>query len=322
MDQRYSATEDVFAFSLCSRQRNESLLRTKTKYHRQANKNMVVQELFADLIPVRPGRNLFCCHWRLGNELSSPSEPTSSTTTVNLVCIHGTAANHKTMLSSLRELATELSSSDLTVDCWLFDSVGCGQSPPLSDSSAYSNQEIVKDIQALLKNQVGHLDRPTFFLAHSYGPQLVFQTLLDPETPTLQLGGLILVSIPMMTKMFLQIGFAKETHERFPDMIAKSKIENNANDMAVVCQYYRHHAWMENVTEELRSLCPHPLLLHGTDDKMVPIECGQKLANEWRVQLVAVPKASHMVLMEQPQEIARHVNAYLNEDPMMRTIAP
>lgn len=294
----------------------------------------MVQELLSELIEVRPGRTLHCCHWILGSNRSNVA-------TINLVCIHGTAAAHTQYLPLLRAIDSQLETTTdkITIDCWLFDAVGCGKSPPLENSSEYADEQVVSDIQALLKNQVQHLDRPTFFIAHSYGPNWVYKTLKSSETPKMNLQGLIIVSSgvknskfqlqsggpslfklplwllnclqPLLSKEFLRIGFSKTTHKTKPEVIEHAKALNSANKMKTVCQYYKAHDWVETIDDTLRQCCETPLIVHGSEDQIVPIECGQALANQWHVPLISVDEASHMVLMEQPETLAEHICKYM-----------
>jgi pimeloyl-ACP methyl ester carboxylesterase len=109
------------------------------------------------------------------------------------------------------------------------------------------------------------------------------------------------------------MGFSQHTHSINPTLIADAKVSNNQNDMKIVCMYYQSHDWVcgEDITTKLRDHFPPPLILHGLDDHIVPVECGQELSNAWGVELITIPNASHMVLMEQTQVMAQHIAQYL-----------
>jgi pimeloyl-ACP methyl ester carboxylesterase len=68
-----------------------------------------------------------------------------------------------------------------------------------------------------------------------------------------------------------------------------------------------------NATELLPNNESNILVMHGTDDEVIPIHCGQALANELDTDLVSIPNASHMILLEQPQVVAEHVLAFLKK---------
>jgi pimeloyl-ACP methyl ester carboxylesterase len=238
----------------------------------------------------------------------------------------------------------------------MYDAVGCGDSPPLEDPDAYCDSEQVQDLKALLRDHVhknGNTSQPTFIMGHSYGPNWIYKliVLLSQEGETnINISGLILVSSslcnpryrlqkggpplfrlplwilnclqPLLTNLFLKIGFASATHVKHPQMISDAKHANNQNDMNNVRRYYQAHDWAwdlsdiqkhyygETDTASSTSSRP-PLIMHGIEDQVIPIQCGQDLANQWNAPIVSVPDASHMILLEQPDTVARHVLEYV-----------
>lgn len=172
----------------------------------------MVYEEMAGLVEVRPGRHLFCRHWVLGcnegtdigvdkkeihhNAATTTTADQINTKNVHLVCIHGTAASHGQYLSVLEALESKLDSSkQLIVQAWLYDAVGCGESPKPTEipsslpssstarsSSPYSDEEQVLDLDAFLHKLVWktphHQTRRIFFLAHSYGPNWVYKWMI------------------------------------------------------------------------------------------------------------------------------------------------
>jgi pimeloyl-ACP methyl ester carboxylesterase len=311
----------------------------------------MVQERLAELVELRPGRSLFCRHWVLGEEAANTSN--SSSNTINLVCIHGTAASESQFLPLLRSLETKLlptsnsisNSNNLSsILCWMYDAVGCGQSPALGGAEAYVDAEQVKDLQALLTNHV-NLDLPTYFLGHSYGPNWIYKCLQsssDSPSPTLMnVAGLILMSTgvrnahlqnggpglfklplwllnclqPLLTQSFLKLGFAPHTHSTNPELVQEAKRSNNGNDMQVICHYYRAHGWVEDGTIAFlkNEKNYRMLVLHGVQDGIIPIEHGQELANQLGIELSSIDNASHMVLVEQPDEISERIWIFLDQ---------
>lgn len=306
---------------------------------------MVLQERLAETVEIRPGRSIFCRHWRLSNGAKAVASRH-----VHLVCVHGTAANHQQYLPLLRALETRLveqGAPSVILDCWMYDAIGCGDSPALDDADSYVDSEQVQDLESLLRTKIlSTQPAKIVFLGHSYGPNWIYKVLLETEDDgLLQVEGMILVSSslhnpkhqlqkggpalfrfplwllrclqPMLTQAFLGIGFAKATREHNPSMIEEAKKANNANDMKVVRHYYRAHDWVEDLQHVKRAYkgesTKSPLIVHGVEDQVIPISCGQDLANQWGVPLESMEDASHMVLMEQPHKLASKIARYLLE---------
>ncbi|CAJ1954193.1 unnamed protein product [Cylindrotheca closterium] len=324
---------------------------------------MTIQQIQDEWIEIRPGRKLFVRHWILNS-----AEAVKKTTTINLVCVHGTAASQEQYLplwKALDTTATTSSSSsssskegdddnhNICIHVWAYDAVGCGKSPKLENSSSYTDDEQVQDLTILIENHVQQQkqqNHTTYFMGHSYGPTWIYKYLLRPQQqPKNNIGGLILISSglrcqelvvcgpkifhylplwllncmqPMLTANFLKIGFSPTTHKEQPELIEAAKSDNNQNDMQTCVYYYQAHDWLAHVNpSELlpsssssnRSKSSSILVLHGTDDEMVPIHCGQALANALETDLVSVPNASHMVLLEQPQILAQHILAFIKK---------
>lgn len=311
---------------------------------------MSAKELASGVIEVRSGRFLFCRHRRVSSSLAV----TSGRDIVNiaLVCMHGTAANHRQFLPFVNALEALILSADhgVTLDCWMYDAVGCGDSPVLDDAAAYSDFEQIKDLMGLFQNHVQTDKTRIFLLGHSYAPNWIYKFILQRKdlmtslSKQVEISGIVIVCSglqneqlqmqkggptlfraplwllnclqPLLTKIFLRIGFAKKTHFDNPEMIKEAEFANNKNNMQVVRLYYQSHDWLQDLEqvqncyrESGTSLAP--LVLHGTEDQVIPIPCGQDLANRWHVPLVAVPDASHMIFLEQPAVVARHVFDYL-----------
>jgi pimeloyl-ACP methyl ester carboxylesterase len=295
-------------------------------------------ECFQDLIEIRPGRKIFVRHWISGvTEESSllSSSTTLSISTINLVCVHGTAARHEQYIPFWRHLDAFISENQasLRIHCWAYDAIGCGSSPKLSDGTArdYQDVEQVQDLKALLKDHVDSTYE-LFLAGHSYGPNWIYKYLQQDEQPP-KISGLVLIStaleckevtIPLilrfgplwllnciqslLTASFLQLGYSAWTREHNPQMIEAAKDSNNRNDMQVCLHYYNAHDWVCSLNKDEM---PPALVLHGAQDEIIPIKCGQHVSNQLGTELVSIDRASHMVLLEQPKEVARHVLAFL-----------
>lgn len=306
---------------------------------------MTIQQIQDEVIEIRAGRKLFVRHWILQNPSSSAASAsknaTTTATTINLVCVHGTAASQEQYLSLWKAL-DEGNDRNLCIRVWAYDAIGCGQSPTLGDHSSYTDDEQVQDLTILLELHVADSKHKytTYLMGHSYGPTWIYKYLLkkSKQQPTdIDIGGLILISSglrckelvvggptlfhylpiwalkclqPMLTASFLKIGFSPTTHKEQPELIQAAKSANNQNDMQTCVYYYHAHDWLEHLS--VNELLPtkassNILVLHGTDDEVIPIHCGQALANELETDLVSIPNASHMVLMEQAQVVAEHI---------------
>lgn len=111
---------------------------------------------------------------------------------------------------------------------------------------------------------------------------------------------------PSLTKMFLKVGFSEETRRDQPELVAQSQQANNQNDMQVVRFYYRSHDWLSDLSGFASKGCRF-LVVHGSQDGIIPIHNGQVVANQLGTDLVAIDDASHMVFQEQPETTAGHV---------------
>jgi pimeloyl-ACP methyl ester carboxylesterase len=307
----------------------------------------MISEKLNKLIEIRPGRTIFTRHWILNDDEEEESSMKTSSRTVNLVCVHGTAASQEQYIPLWKALDSRLSaetSSTLRVHCWAYDAIGCGRSPKIhNNAKAYTDAEQVQDLQELLEN---HVDSKydTYFVGHSYGPTWIYKcflllqqqqrneklstTLLKPtglvlistglECKELVIGGPAIFRVvplwllkciqPLLTASFLKLGFSPYTHKHDPELIVQAKQANNQNDMQTVIYYYKAHDWLSQLSPESM---PPALVLHGTDDEIVPIHCGQQVANQLQTTLIAVTDASHMILMEKPDQVAQHLVDFL-----------
>ncbi len=304
---------------------------------------MTINECLAEAVEVRPGRFLFCRHCNVSSECQAEQS-------MILVCLHGTAANHAQFLPFVRALEVLVLSGNqaINIHCWMYDAVGCGNSPAIYDTAAYSDVEQVQDLMSLVQMVAQTENQPLFILGHSYAPNWIYKFILQQEEnlsmQQIKLSGIIIVSSglynpkyqmqkggpalfrsplwllkclqPILTKIFLRLGFARVTHSEKPQLIQDAKSANNRNDMNIVRQYYQAHDWLQDLADVQkyyyeRRICRPPLILHGIQDEVIPILCGQDLANRWNVPLISVPDASHMVFLEQPTIVAGHVFEYM-----------
>lgn len=281
----------------------------------------------AGLDTIRPGRTLFVRQGRVG----SANEDDDSPVSLQLVFVHGLGGTERQFHSLLASLSQQLSSSRVT--CVLYDLVGCGQSPCISNHEAYHNKESAADLKELI-NKYTRTEIPLIFVGHSYGPTIITAYLKEFEapanlkglvflgaaarTPSLALpdGGLTLMQLPVwvlnclqssMTASFVQAA-VHPSHTKAREFIHEI---SQANNMFVIQSYHRH----------TKFACPQDLLVlfkntpvlvvHGLEDGIIHIQAGQELANVCAAKVVAIEKASHSVMLEQPDEVATAIMNHL-----------
>ena len=297
---------------------------------------------------IRPGRKLFV--WNFGIGDSSLSSENNSKENVNLVLVHGTVASHYqylTMCEQLKscELLVDDDKKRLSISVWVYDQVGCGESPRDPDPAAYSENSQIDDFQYIMEKV--DTSKPTFLCGHSYGPQIIFKYL--QSHPLQSLSGVILIStgfrdgpgptfdggpsifrLPVillkclqssMTNSFLKLGLAKATSAKNPELLDLVRTECNQNDMFVVKQYYSAMRWVSSFdarqaigssSDAAATRSIPSLVIHGIEDGILPVESGQFVANQLQAEsFVAIEHASHLVMIEQPQKVAQAISNFL-----------
>ena len=287
---------------------------------------MVLTENFAGEVEVRPGRRLFVRKVTIGSTISTgPAQ-------LQLICVHGTCATEKQYQLFLESIDKLLQTKKIS--CLLFDNVGCGQSPSLEEWDAYCNREIRADLEAIIEN---HADPtlPTVLIGHSYAPSIFLPLLQERPELVPKLSGCILLCTAVRSEhlphsdgghyvMRLPVAilrcFQKQLTEGFlhlavhPDHVALKdavRSNSNANDIRVAKAYHRQMIWASE--EHLAGIAHVPtLILHGADDGVIPVECGQHLQNKLpRSKLVVLDRSSHLVMIEQPDQAAQEAVTFL-----------
>jgi pimeloyl-ACP methyl ester carboxylesterase len=342
----------------------------------------------AKLETVRPGRSLFVRKVRVGNVTGTNTNITNAedTTTLQIVCVHGTCASEQqyhSMLEALHQLILADTGSELTYDydtnnesahnvsmqCLLPDLLGCGQSPPAAADSlsknkdknmdnAYSNEAIMADLTALMETHVDP-NLPVVMMGHSYACNVILPMLLSrekknpmfqnltaciflssavrcPENPNLDGGHWMMRSpyVPDMLLNYLQPSMTNAfvemaVHPDHTALRAQVKEASNGNSMKTARAYHRNHKWY---APEVFDLGVPILVVHGAEDAIIPVAAGRSLAQslssvssadqtahlseqQWlptsNVEFVTVERAKHLVMMEQPDEVARAVWKFL-----------
>jgi abhydrolase domain-containing protein 8 len=267
---------------------------------------------------IRPGRNLYT------------RTIISKTPLLNLVWVHGTCAKS----SQFDAVVEKMSATNSVVACYLYDAMGCGQSPILSEWDAYTTKEAALDLRAFLEKCIEDKSLPTVVIGHSYAVTVIIRMLAQNRHvnvaacvflssalkgspvplhnrghPIFKLPVVLLKCLqPFLTKEFIRLAYHPEAD---PALLEASNDADNANDMYMCKAYHVHHDWatVEEATSNIRVPC---LVIHGREDKVIPVEGGQHLADMTRGKLVIVERASHQVMEEQPEQVAEAIWEWLN----------
>ncbi|GAX16864.1 abhydrolase domain-containing protein 8 [Fistulifera solaris] len=273
---------------------------------------------------IRPGRSVF-----VRQEYQENAEDNVE---LQLVFQHGTMATEQQyglVLNTLKQRCGEYLSLK-GVKFILYDCVGCGQSPSPADTrpSAFHNEELAKDFAAIL-DKFTDSTVPIIVIGHSYGPTIVLNTLRTNPLPNLR--GLVLIGtsirnphlphsdgghpimkLPLFMLRFLQRTMTDEfvkmsVHPDHTELREEVRKGSNRNDMALAKNYHRNMQWA--TVDDIQSIRNVPaLIIHGKDDGVLPLECGQHLADQLPMAtFVVVDSASHLVMLEQPEQVGEEI---------------
>ena len=291
-------------------------------------------ELSRGLVTVRPGRELLVRKVRIGET----TEASASSKTLQLVLVHGTCGTQAQYDFLLTALSTQVldfnrnAQENVSLECLLYDCLGCGESAASTDMSDYARVQSCADLQALVDTETDP-NLPLIFIGHSYGPNL-FLNLTKPlpnaigfvflgsaiRTPSLPHldGGHSIFRLPLLVLDCLQPSLNKAfvqqaVHPLNTEIQQLSSDECNHNSMFIAKAYHTQTQWtppeqLVQVTND--KAC---LVIHGEDDLIIPIAAAQELANLVNAPMHAVSVASHLVMMEQPDKVASILWRFLRE---------
>jgi len=277
----------------------------------------------AELTTIRPGRRLYFRTEQIG-----PQKPASW----NILFLHGTCAASTQYEQLLKALHASVEGG---VTCHLYDSIGCGNSPVSKLWDDYDSKEQVSDLRAVLEHAID-ASIPTIIVAHSYAPNVVIRCFHENGIPSHVKGCVFLsssisggpnpgrdgghlvfklpVSVlkclqPKMSKSFMEAAYHPNTDLT---TLSDSMESNNENDMWAVKAIHVHHKW--TTREQCKVIHALPIIvLHGEDDKILPKECAQYLADAICAQKVRlIQNSSHQVMQENPVVVAKEIVALMN----------
>lgn len=279
----------------------------------------------AGLKEVRPGRILFHRSEILGSSSAPPK--------IQMLLLHGTCASSSQYNNVLKALSEILEES---IVCHRFDAISCGNSPLVREWEAYHSDQAVLDLAAIIEKEIDP-SLPTVIIGHSYAPTIIIRffhrhgiptnikgcvflssgisgpvnPIPDGGHPIFRLPVVILRCLqPSLTKSFLQLAYHPKTS---PSLIEEASKSNNGNNMYMAKAYHRHHQWATN--DECTALHGVPVLvLHGKDDKILPLEAGMYLADVVHAtRIITVDETSHQVMEEKPKDVAQHIVTFIAE---------
>jgi pimeloyl-ACP methyl ester carboxylesterase len=315
----------------------------------------MMREVLAKVVEVRPNRPLFVRQLEIGNRPPTVQivavHGTCATEAQYQLLWEAVEAQWRTEDSATSSPNGHGSKDDAAVimkgglAIVAYDSFGLAQSASSSSSSKirpedYANKELQDDLLAVVE-QFAHADLPLVMMGHSYGTTHIFATLpriQQQQLPSRVVAGLVLIGTavasehlpiangghPIMklpvfvldclqrvlTDSFLQLA----VHPSNGWLSDRLRRASNANDMRVAQAYHTQMVWTPTTSWPALSL-PPALIIHGADDRLIPINCAQHLHNTMSVssssELLVVDAASHLVHMEQAPRVATAILSFL-----------
>ncbi len=230
-----------------------------------------------------------------------------------VVLIHGAGGNHLHWPHNLRRLSN--------YQVYAPDLPGHGKSGGLGEQSVLNYaRAVVAWMEAMgIKKAV--------IAGHSMGGAIA-QTLAV-EFPKM-VKGLILVATgarlavnqdllaklstpggtPAAINQIVKWSWMKGTDTKFLD-----KLRNQLGEVRSAVLYGDYLACSKfDMTDRLKKIKAPTLVIAGDNDKMTPLDLNRQLESGIRqAQLAVIPEAGHMVMLEQPEKVAREALAFLQE---------
>lgn len=203
----------------------------------------------------------------------------------------------------------------------------------VSEWDAYTTEEAVLDLKAVVELCIENKSLPTVVIGHSYAVTAIIRMLHPQENIAaciflssalkggpipLHNGGHSIFKLPifllrclqpLLTNEFIRLAYHPEADRA---LLEASKDADNANAMGMCKAYHCHHDWA--TVEEAKSNIHVPcLVIHGRADKVIPVAGGQHLAGISGAKLLIVERASHQVMEEQPQQVAEAIWEFLKK---------
>ena len=204
-----------------------------------------------------------------------------------------------------------------------FDLIGHGRSP--KPRNGYDFKEMLLDVVAIFDKYKRH---ENIIIAHSYGVALGLHMALLKQTEIQKLV-LIGANVPRLTagveiwnlpvfilewmRPIFSRGFVKRAFhpETSSELINREQAVSDTNPMAVMKGLIKGMKEMPPIQLENNSI--PTLIINGDTDGLTPVEGAGELLNLLpNSKLEVVSKASHFVMMEQPQIVNEIISKFLN----------
>jgi pimeloyl-ACP methyl ester carboxylesterase len=193
------------------------------------------------------------------------------------------------------------------------------------------------------------LTLPTLIVGHSYAPSIFLpslqvrndQPLLVPNLVGIVLintalrdskfnipdGGHVIMRLPLFVlnciQSLLTEGFLNmAVHPDHVELRNEIRRQSQKNDMRVAQAYHRHMEWahsyhLHKVIWRRKDVAVPTLILHGANDGLTPVECAQQIHNQLlttqKSDLVIIDQASHLVMIEQPDQAANALYNFMEK---------
>jgi len=275
---------------------------------------------------VRPGRKLSIVE--AGAVLENAA--------MSVVFVHGSMA---TWRQGAPLLATLAASPSVQVVSW--DAFGCGESPKPERWADYATSELLADAVAIVEGKCGTSEvrrRPLVLMGHSFGCSLVVRlaqrvqavglVLLCPAAVGMSLGfAKTLFRLPLfllnrmkaqLSEGFVSGGIASTSPDSLRDVCRK---HNRRGPMHVCKAFYRQLE--ECPADTAQALALPMLVVAGVQDQITPAAQVADLVTMLRatrsadgacVREAVVPDASHMLMLEQPEQLETLVRDFFASD--------
>eukprot|EP00287_Rhodomonas_sp_CCMP768_P014876 CAMPEP_0196758784 /NCGR_PEP_ID=MMETSP1091-20130531/104363_1 /TAXON_ID=302021 /ORGANISM="Rhodomonas sp., Strain CCMP768" /LENGTH=311 /DNA_ID=CAMNT_0042107617 /DNA_START=101 /DNA_END=1036 /DNA_ORIENTATION=- len=293
-------------------------------------------QIFDDavLTEIRPGRSIHMLHLT-----PEKKDVAADANTVTYFFVHGSMA-------TMQQFEGQITALRDTAHIVAWDMYGCGKSPKPYEWDAYSHTEQYQDLLAIFDHYAG---KRNVVVGHSYGSSMSLQLASDRaqqrEKPIIGVvtigpgfgpshypsGSIKLFRYPLMLLQLmaplLRMGFKERavhketlkrechTHDR---LVARIEASAGGNPMHVCKAFYQQLDWV--TPEQMERITAPVSIIVGEADKMTPPAYShaleEQLANSKSVPMVElhlVPKTSHQVMQEQPEEVTQLILAFVSK---------
>jgi pimeloyl-ACP methyl ester carboxylesterase len=235
--------------------------------------------------------------------------------TLPVVLIHGAGGNHLYWPSEIRRLTGfRIFAPDLP---------GHGKSAGRGQQSIESYAQVIVNWLDILGLQ------RAVFVGHSMGGAIALELALHHFEHVLGLGLISTGARMKVGQEILNVAASSTTFHRAVEIVSSASfspladphlVELAAARMAEMrpTVFYGDFLACEqfDISDKLRQICQPTLVLCGAEDQLIPPQNSQFLAAQIpNAQLEMIPRAGHMVMLEQPHAVASALSKFLGSVP-------